>query len=870
MLLLVLLIVSLLPVPSARSAPPAFAAPSLTPLTTTAIGNPIATETAIFWWDRRGAQPAIYGYDLASQREFLVATPSQQAWGLASDGTTVVWTEMFSGTQRIQGYNLATRQEQTLVQSDDYLYALTHAQPVLTAGTLYYVSTAPDPAQRGLYAMHIATGMTERISPTGRDPVVAAGILLWSEYTMAGTRLLLRQLDASAPDRLIATVGGGIAYTTVTTDAVVWAPGPRDRLLLYRISTGTISQVVAGNVAYPVLQGSTLLWTGVTYIPAVVQYALQSYNLLTGVQQTVVATTTIPLQSRALLAPDSLLFTAQMQPTYADVTLYRATHHPGAAPLTLPQMQAGSAMPATARPDAQIVIRDNETVFREGNAPDAPIWTPKGVQFIPPSIDWGVSAVAFSKVYEKADDPGRRRLFETWLTRAQQLNVTMLRIFIDLPGGNYPVNGQTTARLRTLYRFAYAADQQGMRLGLAFGSTGLAQFLNPSGLTKIRFRDDTAKKTWLEALVRCFNGEGVDDPAYPSDPNSSNPDERNNSCTIPGLEAQPNLLHTLDYINLDNEINNHCAESPLDWRLDDADGKKPRNCYHYVSGNENSGRSYAEAATQWVYDIRQELQSIYGRLALPTGFQPLLLTVGKSTEVFEPTSFDGQRYYSEPALAVNEFLTPYAIEVTDSQGQTRTENRRLIDLVDFPSPHRYSPDAPTPTDPNNEHAIITIRDTIRRGTTQPLLLEEYGTPTDPLARDGRWVDGDRPRAISENDPQYCRRSDKVLTAECRDTAPGLIQRVINDMRLGYAGYSAFMLVDALEDNQGGDPPENCSILPSDIFTGLYAIGRGNPRDGCRGTINNTLGQLKNTGYRVCVFYQGREACYVSYLPLLRR
>lgn len=355
----------------------------------------------------------------------------------------------------------------------------------------------------------------------------------------------------------------------------------------------------------------------------------------------------------------------------------------------------------------------------------------------------------------------------------------------------------------------------------------------------------------------------MDDPVY-SEPGIEH------SCTIPDVTEPPNLIHTIAYINIDNEINNHCIASPLPWQLNDIDGEKSRNCYHYDQEDGNLGKQYAESATQWVYDFREIMDDIYDRVDLPPTFTPILLTVGMSTEVYEESVFDGNRYYSDPELSVSEFHVPYAIEIKDENGNTRFESRSLADIIDFPSPHRYSPDATTPNDPNNEHAIITIRNTLRRGPTQPLMMEEYGAPTDPrMKRPITYQDGflDEEGTLPPGiDAQYCRFSGTVLSPECKDTAPGLIQRVINDMRSeGFAGYSAFMLADVQENSQG-----DCEDLPFDIFTGLYATGRGDPDNGCGGTINNRPGALKNTGYRVCVLYQGRDKCYAVYLPLIMK
>jgi hypothetical protein len=69
-----------------------------------------------------------------------------------------------------------------------------------------------------------------------------------------------------------------------------------------------------------------------------------------------------------------------------------------------------------------------------------------------------------------------------------------------------------------------------------------------------------------------------------------------------------------------------------------------------------------------------------------------------------------------------------------------------------------------------------------------------------------------------------------------------------------AGGIAFMLADSDEKD---DRHQACYTadarrqLSKNLFTGLFATNRWYP---CGGTVNIGRGQIKNTGYRVCVAY----------------
>lgn len=94
------------------------------------------TGDIIFWWNTTGQEPVLTRYDLATDQESLVVQSPHVWGGLASDGQTVVWIDVFSGTQRLIAYDISTHITTTLAQSDDYAYELNLAEPVLVDGVI--------------------------------------------------------------------------------------------------------------------------------------------------------------------------------------------------------------------------------------------------------------------------------------------------------------------------------------------------------------------------------------------------------------------------------------------------------------------------------------------------------------------------------------------------------------------------------------------------------------------------------------------------------------------------------------------------------------------------------------------------------------
>jgi hypothetical protein len=262
-------------------------------------------------------------------------------------------------------------------------------------------------------------------------------------------------------------------------------------------------------------------------------------------------------------------------------------------------------------------------------------------------------------------------------------------------------------------------------------------------------------------------------------------------------------LATIAYLSADNEINNHCGRGGAD-------------CFD--SDAQHDARAYIDGAVGWVAQFR----------AVVKGRAPqLLVTVGVSTEM---SDVDGTRG------AFNFFRA-------SSQGLT------LASQADFLSPHNYG-----------GGAAGIVEDLRYVGYGGPVVLEEFGYPSDPYPRSATWTEG---APVCRVDPSQ---------AVCAQTAPFFVEQNIIALRTrSYAGGVAWMIADMREKDSGS----GCSSKPFDLWTGLFAIG-GTYCDG--GTYSRAHGQPKATAVRVCAYYADDLAlCEPGvppkrrmYLPVVRR
>lgn len=229
--------------------------------------------------------------------------------------------------------------------------------------------------------------------------------------------------------------------------------------------------------------------------------------------------------------------------------------------------------------------------------------------------------------------------------------------------------------------------------------------------------------------------------------------------------------YAIAYVSAENEINNHC---PANGGYDCMDLG--------VSGHED----YRNGAAAWVRVFTQ-----IWRDHAPG----VLTTVGLATEMANYDSFPATNgYFRYPTNGLP----------------------RLVDMVDFLSPHNYHSGA------------FAVWDAIRgplsagRDSNVAITLEEFGYQTDPVNRNSTWREGTYANAQNEN-PWASYQVWANLLA--------LAQR-------NYSSGAAWMMADMNTRNCNGAP---------DYFTGLYFNASG---PYCGGTTSRADRTLKATGQLV--------------------
>lgn len=487
---------------------------------------------------------------------------------------------------------------------------------------------------------------------------------------------------------------------------------------------------------------------------------------------------------------------------------------------------AGARPAAPAERTGHIEVRGAHFVV--AGHPERP-WTFEGVHLILPSR--GINGSSFSAPV--LDDPHATAERAVWLDRAAQIGARTIRIYVDMPGDTTVA---PPPRPEQIFEFAVRElAPRDMRLALVIHNSG--RFDDPGG----------HKMAWLRALLDCFGGRA--------------------GCAV--STAGINQTPLLAYISADNEINihRHALDAPIPGNMhcrpvEPAQSVIAEDCFDHPDPARR--QAYAREAIAWVALVRDTMRSHSTGAAV-------LLTVGMSIDMDHDALGDGQSA-----------VLDYFVRAPIGPSATPTA---LADLVDFLAPHSYTA--------LPEREIVAPLRQAAPLFAKPILLEEFGYPTDPIAQpaperpsefketssdlhhmgDGRLaiVANGMDLPPGEDIRKLCRYLPKLGTfgeqpKRCQPSAPFVVQanlEAIYDLRL-FAGGIAFMLADSVEKNDGSKAcfaPDEARQLSKNLFLGLFAVDDNYP---CGGTVNTGAGQIKNTGYRVCVAYRTGDTQRGSY------
>ncbi|NTW02970.1 MAG: hypothetical protein HGA19_17085 [Oscillochloris sp.] len=237
-----------------------------------AFGSLVAHGPIVAWRENEDDEhTAIVAYNIDTRTRTSMASSVNLQSGLATDGDMLVWEETTfwkEGSPRIlpciRAYDLDHNQLRTLLTAQDSNEE--YGQLAIADGVLYLEHHTT--SQQGLYALNLSTGEQQQIAPSGHNPVVAEGFLLWTETSTQGSgpgmnfthRLMLRTLDGSQADRQIAqnNLQSGFSRYALANGKVVWA-GYVSSIFVYDIHDDTTT-TFGSNTFFPTILGQYILW----------------------------------------------------------------------------------------------------------------------------------------------------------------------------------------------------------------------------------------------------------------------------------------------------------------------------------------------------------------------------------------------------------------------------------------------------------------------------------------------------------------------------------------------------------------------------------------------------------------------------------
>lgn len=772
----------------------------------------------IFWVDNRYSPPSngptnngangqvihrtgssIYGYNVASQSEFLVTSSADEKPSIATDGQTLVWVETQVATSSappinvIKTYKVATGIVSTLITAPNAdLGSL-----ALDGGNLYYMDNAS--GHTGLYARNLTTGAETLITSASMGGIaVNSGRVLWidqqyrqetnfggaidgdqyqSPSTVTAT-LHLSTWGGTTPDRIVASAQGCLNGYSISGDTILYAYGCDAldiRAYKYSANTGISTAISTGPASFPLVSssGNTILWTQNPEgaIGETKAWSVQRYDASTNAIASSVAASSAQLRAEALFDDGRVVVSVEDDATRASHALY-LTNVSTPANQSLPSFQDNTPEPSVLttcnrnHPSTCGQVRYANWAGGRFFIDDGGYWPMDGIHFRLPGTD--INGDTFtSGIYNAALNDGS---LEYWLGVAQtQLLAKTLRIYVSLPSEN------SATCLNCLIDFANRADNHGMRLGIVMRNSTAQLGINGP---------------FLDAFFNAFS------PAT-------------------------GYAQKIAYLSIENEANNH-ASSSCDFSVL-AQGRT-MDCFdrYYVN---NGDRTYINRVMHWAYDWT----GYYSR-----HYSPILRTVGISTEMG-----NGDAHPAE-----NDFFR----QSTDIVPGTSNTYGSLSDYVDFLSPHNYGGQAASIVTTLRYNPLCWQCNYYPYG----VMLEEFGWPTDDKHDSGNYQDGYWLGSVCRSNPLGNRQI-------CFNTAPYIVESNAAAVRAsgpaGYSGSAAFMLTDV-----EGTQCIGASNYKFDKFTGLFtanmsAPGRP-PNEGyCGGTYHPYLVYPKDTAYRINIHHQ---------------
>lgn len=315
-------------------------APQPKAIADTVVGKPVAAGNYIFWSDVRNPDHprssafSIYGYDLVQQREFLISDEEVDKFDLATNGSLLLWAEDGPGDiGSIWAFDSHTNKTYPIIQA---IVPEEFGNLALDGTVLYFTDNTigSNQSRNGFYYKDLKSGASGLVRSTGRDPVAANGLLLYSELiqhtdeniSSSEWRLHLWKLGATTQDTVIADQSDPFNGFHVSTEGVVYAvaPGQTDgSLSLYDSANGKTSVLSRGYAANPLIGGNSVIWSTSASSDGAGS-VVNLYDLTTGRSVTILNQAVGHIEAMALIGTyqKTLVYVASTDPARVATTLY--------------------------------------------------------------------------------------------------------------------------------------------------------------------------------------------------------------------------------------------------------------------------------------------------------------------------------------------------------------------------------------------------------------------------------------------------------------------------------------------------------------------------------------------------------------------
>lgn len=287
----------------------------------------VSASGQLFWIDTRGQ--SIYGYDLDTQKEFLVSAGRSGA--LTSDGKEITWLEGPEGpdshTLNVQRYNPSTRQVRRIatIQLPEFLTYPLEDFPPFAADTdmVYYIAIVPS---KSIHVIDIATGNdrtipgTEGFEPVREGLMAGGGSLVWPEvtyyppgpdpYKLPRTKLHAWKPDGT--DTVLFDGDGCVDGAAVSGSKVVWTLGCQiatGSVYLTELQDGQTRALApsVGGYHEPLISGDLVVWESTPEGLGVTKWSLVAYDITRG-ETTTLITYNDKLFARAIVDQNTIAY----------------------------------------------------------------------------------------------------------------------------------------------------------------------------------------------------------------------------------------------------------------------------------------------------------------------------------------------------------------------------------------------------------------------------------------------------------------------------------------------------------------------------------------------------------------------------------